>query len=63
MSDLNKMRKELILETKLQRKAAWKEKDYYKSIKIREEEQKNYEKLQLLDGIIKAKQKGNKNDR
>lgn len=63
MSNLSKMKKDLLFEMKSQRQGAWGIKDFEKAQKIRKKEQKNYEKLQLLEGIIKASEKGNKNDR
>lgn len=57
MSNLNKMRRELFEITRAQRENAWNEKNFKKSMKLREKEQENYEKLKLLNGIIKAKEK------
>lgn len=62
MSNLNKMRRELFKITKAQRENAWIEKDFKKSMELREKEQENYEKLKLLNGIIKAKEKERKNE-
>ena len=61
MSNLNKIRRELFKITKAQRKNAWIEKDFKKSMELREKEQENYEKLKLLNGIIKANEKERKN--
>lgn len=63
MKNLNKMRKELYFEMKTQQEYAWKEKDFDKATKLREKEQINYEKLQLLNGLIVASEKGNKHDK
>lgn len=60
MSNLSKMRKELYFEVVSQREKAWHEKDFNKSMEIRKEQQKNFDKLQLLNGIIKANEKGKK---
>ena len=61
MSNLNKMRRELFEITRTQRENAWNEKDFKKSMSLREKEQENYEKLKLLNGIIKANEKERKN--
>lgn len=60
MNSLSKMKRELLKETQRQKVNAW-GLDYEKSKKLRAEEQKNYEKYLLLDGLIKANEKGIKN--
>ena len=62
MNDLKKLRERYYKETKMQKQGAWKEKDNVKAFRIREKEKINYEKWKLLDGIIKAKEKGEKNE-
>ena len=57
------MQRELYKLTKSQRQNAWGIKDFDKSMKLRQQEQENFEKLQLLNGLIKAKEKGRKNDK
>lgn len=61
MNNLNKMRRELYIKTMKQKSVAWDAKTYDNITKIRKDEQKNYEKWKLLDGIIKAKQKEKQN--
>lgn len=61
MNNLSKMRKELDFEATNQKINAWKVKDFHTAQKIRQKEQENYEKIKLIDGIMKANRKGNKN--
>lgn len=60
MNNLWKIKNELFLTTKAQKKSAWVTSSYEKAQKIREKERENYEKYKLLEGLIKATKKGNK---
>lgn len=62
MNELKKLKDNLYKETVYQKKKAWNTKSCEEAFKIREEEKINYEKYKLLDGIIKAKEKGEKNE-
>lgn len=61
MNNLKKIRRDLNFVATNQKINAWKEKDFDKAQNIREKEQENYEKIKLIDGIIKASRKGDKN--
>lgn len=56
------LRRQLLFKTKEQRNKAWVAKNYEKSIELRNKEKESYDKWKLLDGIIKASEKGNKNN-
>ena len=56
------MRNDLFFEAKRQRETAWGEKDFDKSQKLRAKEQENYEKYMLVNGLMKAIEKGKKKD-
>lgn len=60
MSNLKKLKKEIYKLTLEQKETAWNLK-YDDSCKLRKEEKKNYEKYKLLEGIIKAREKEEKN--
>lgn len=60
MSNLSKLKRDLFFKSKEQKNAAWVAKNYDEQKRIREEEQKVYEKWQLLDGIMRANEKGKK---
>ena len=62
MKNLNKMKNDLYIITRFQKEKAWKEKDFDKSQEIRKEEKENYEKYKLIEGLIKANEKGNKSN-
>lgn len=62
MNNMKDLRRQLLFKTKEQRNKAWVAKNYEKSEELRKEEEKNYDKWKLLDGIIKASEKGKKND-
>ena len=62
MNDMKDLRRELLFKTKEQRNKAWIAKNYEKSEELRKEEEKNYDKWKLLNGIIKAIEKGNENN-
>ena len=63
MKNLNKMKNDLYIITRFQKEKAWKEKDFDKSQEIRKEEKENYEKYKLIEGLIKANEKGNKSNK
>ena len=62
MNDMKDLRRQLLFKAKEQRNKAWVAKNYEKSEELRKEEEKNYDKWKLLNGIIKAIEKGNKNN-
>ena len=55
--EMIKLKDELYRHSKLQKEGAWKEKDFKKAHKIRQDEKINYEKWRLLNGIIKEMEK------
>lgn len=56
-NNLAQLQYELFKKSQEQRNKAWYQKDYDKAQEIRKEEQKNYEKCRLLEGLRKAKEK------
>ena len=56
-NNLAKLQYELFKKSQEQRTKAWCEKDFDKAQEIRKEEQRTYEKSKLLEGLRKAKEK------
>lgn len=54
---LSQLQYELYKQSQAQRNQAWYEKDFYKSMKLREEEQKTFQKTKLVQGLIRANEK------
>ena len=55
--ELKKLKNDLYRQSVLQKQGAWKEKNFKKAFKIRQQEKINYEKWRLLNGIIKEMEK------
>lgn len=63
MNDLKKLRDKYYRYTVMQKEGAWREKDFKKAFRIRENEKINYQKWRLLDGIIKEMEKENEKNK
>ena len=57
MEELKEIREKLYKQTRKQKEEAWIEKDFKKSIRIREEEKANYQKWKFLDSLLKANER------
>lgn len=62
MDDLKKLKDKYYKISKEQKENAWYIKDDKRKYNLRLKEKENYEKWKLLDGIIRAKEKGEKKD-